>query len=428
VPRTVRRARRVEHLAPALALSCRSAPLDGPLARYAAQTVDHSAPAIFDIGLVLLLAAAAGWLARRVGLPAVVGYMAVGLAISPFTPGYVADREQIQLLADVGVVLLLFEVGIELDVVRLGREQRSLAWASPVQTALTTAVGAAALYLAGLPPLAAAILGLGVALSSGVVVVNITRSRRRTTDHPTEEALLGWSVLQDVTGVAIGAVLVGLLGAAGRPIWQVLVLLAAFGAMAAGWAFALPRVLRAIRDDHDLFLIVSVASGLVIAGLGSLVFGVPLALASFVAGLAISEGPDTGEARRRLRPFRDVFAVLFFVAVGSLIDPAVLPAGLPWLGLFLVLLVVSKSLLTYVLARIARLPVRPLQLAIGLSQVGEFSYVLAAAALAAGVIAAEVFAGMLAAIVVSIAVSTLLVRVVGDRAERPAVGEGSAIM
>ena len=139
-------------------------------------------------------------------------------------------------------------------------------------------------------------------------------------------------------------------------------------------------------------------------------FGVPLALAAFVAGLAITESPDTAEARRRLRPFRDVFAVLFFVAIGTLVDPSALGRGVPWLALLLSVIVVGKTLVTFVLARLARLPARPLQLAVGLSQVGEFSFVLASAALAADAIGPEVYAGMLGAIIVSIAISTVVVR------------------
>ena len=88
--------------------------------------METSARLVLDVGLVLLLAAAAGWAARQVGLPAIVGYLAAGLAVSPFTPGYVADRDQITFLADVGVVLLLFEVGIEVDLVRFPEESHNL--------------------------------------------------------------------------------------------------------------------------------------------------------------------------------------------------------------------------------------------------------------------------------------------------------------
>src|SRR5256884_6597417 len=110
--------------------------------------METTAPAIFEIGFVLLVAAIAGWLARRAGLPAVLGYLATGLLVSPFTPGYVADRHQLQVFADVGVVLLLFEVGIELDVAELGRERGSLFWTAPLQTVLTALAGAGA---GGLP-------------------------------------------------------------------------------------------------------------------------------------------------------------------------------------------------------------------------------------------------------------------------------------
>src|SRR5207245_6829773 len=96
------------------------------------QAVPETAPAVLEIGLLLLLAVAAGWLARRIGLPAVLGYLVVGLIVSPFTPGYVADRRQLQVLADVGVVLLLFEVGREIDRVRLLRNQTGVVRPSAV--------------------------------------------------------------------------------------------------------------------------------------------------------------------------------------------------------------------------------------------------------------------------------------------------------
>jgi len=114
--------------------------------------MEETAPAVLEIGLVLVAAAAAGWLVRRVGLPATIGYLGVGLVISPFTPGYVANREQIQLLADVGIVLLLFEVGIEVDLVRLGREQRGLFVVAPAQVLVTTATVAAVAVALGLEP------------------------------------------------------------------------------------------------------------------------------------------------------------------------------------------------------------------------------------------------------------------------------------
>src|SRR3989442_13234621 len=152
----------------------------------------------FEIGVVLLAAGLAGVASRRLGLPAVLGYLVVGLAVGPFTPGYVADRHQIQVLADFGVVLLLFEVGIELDLRALRREPLGIIVAVPAQVAFVTIAGTVAFVALGSGVLGAVTLGLAVALSSSIVVVNITRSRKRTADEITAGALLLWSVLQDV--------------------------------------------------------------------------------------------------------------------------------------------------------------------------------------------------------------------------------------
>ena len=382
--------------------------------------MESTAPAIFEIGFVLLVAAIAGWLARRAGLPAVLGYLAVGLVFSPFTPGYVADRHQLQIFADVGVVLLLFEVGIELDLAELQRERGRLFWAAPLQTILTALVSTAVGLLLKLPLAGAVLLGLCLAMSSSVVVVNITRSRRRTTDTATDHVLLGWSVLQDVLGVTLAIVaLIGLRlqatsGFAAIELALVYVILVV---IATG---LLPRLLRQLRQEHDLFLIVSVASALALAGLGARFFGIPLALAAFVSGLAIGESREASEARERLLPFRDVFAVLFFVAIGALIDPRALLSGLGWLPVLLALVVLVKVVPIYLLARFGHLPGRPRQVAIGLGQIGEFSFVLATIGVTRNVIPSDLYAAILAAVVLTIAASTLLVRVGYARpVERP---------
>jgi CPA2 family monovalent cation:H+ antiporter-2 len=324
----------------------------------------------------------------------------------------VADRHQIQLLADLGVVLLLFEVGIEVDVGRIRREQRGLLVAAPVQVLVTTGIAGAAALIGGIPPISALTLGLCVALSSSVVIVNITRSRRRTTDRATEDALLGWSVVQDVVGVAIAAILLAAVGTSNLPFETTVLGLGLFAVLTVVIAWLLPRLLRHVRDQHDTFLIVSVASGLTIAGLGAVVFHVPLALAAFVGGLAIAESPTTAEVRRRLLPFRDVLAVLFFVAIGMLLDPNQLLPGLPWLATLLALVVLAKVVVAYLLARAAVPAARPLQLAVGLGQMGEFSFVLASALVAAGTIPSELYVALVTAVAITIGVSAVVVRFV----------------
>ena len=387
--------------------------------------MEHTAPAVLELGLLLLLAALAGKLARRAGLPAVLGYLLVGVAVSPFTPGYVANREQLAVLADVGVVLLLFEVGIEINPMRLARERRRLLLLSPLQVLITWAVSGGICVALGMQPAGAAIVGLSIAMSSSVVVVNITRSRRRTTDPATDDELLGWSLIQDLVGVSSALVLFTIVGLGGRSGLAAAAGVVAFGAIAAAAAFLLPWLLKRLQAEHDLFLLVSVASGLLLAGLGSRFFGVPLALAAFIAGLAITESPVAAEARQRLLPFRDLFAVMFFVALGTVIDPRTIGGALPWLLLFIGLVIAGKVLVVWALARLGGLTGRALQLAVGLGQVGEFSYVLGALALAAGLISKEVSAGLIGAVVVSIAASSVLVRLVHRRTNVEAFKEMS---
>ena len=383
--------------------------------------MEPSAANILEIGAVLCLASTAGLAARRAGMPAIVGYLATGVVVSPFTPGYTANHDQLQTLADIGVVLLLFEVGIEIDPLRLRRERGSLLWAAPLQVALTLGAGTGAGLVLGLGLRGAMVLGLAVAMSSSVVVVNITRSRRRTTDPDTEAALLAWSVLQDVTGVVVAMGLLASLGESSRPVWATVAGILAFVALAATAAWVLPMVLRRLRSEPDLFLIVSVASGLLLAGMGARLFEVPLALAAFVSGLAVGESSEADDARRQLLPFRDIFAVMFFVTIGSLIDPRGVPGSLGWLAVVAALLVVAKVGVIHGIARAGGLAGSGgAQLAVGLGQLGEFSFVLGSIGTSAGVVPSELYTALLLGVALSIAVSATAVRLI------PARGSGSA--
>ena len=385
----------------------------------------ETAPAVMDIGLILLLAVLAGWIARRLGLPAVLGYLAVGFVVSPFTPGYVADRHQLELLADVGVVLLLFEVGIEIDPLTLGTRNRRILWAGPAQVVITALLSGAGAALLGITFTGASLVGLSIAMSSSVVVVGITRSRRATADAPTREALMSWSVLQDMSGVLISLLLLAVFGLASRPAVEAAVAIVVYLGLCVVAAWVLPRALARLHSEHDLFLLLSVGSGLAIAGIGASLFGVPLALAAFIAGLTIGESPVAAEARRRIVPFRDLFAVLFFVSLGTLLDPKAVPGALPWVVFVLIAVVAGKQLPVYVLSWAARLrDVNRLQLATGLGQVGEFSFVLATIVVARNLIPNELFTAIIVSVVLTIAVSTVAVRLVGRRrdAAAPVVG------
>jgi CPA2 family monovalent cation:H+ antiporter-2 len=373
-------------------------------------SIVETAPLVLNVGVVLTAAATMGFAARKLGLPSVIGYLLTGLLVSPFTPGFVADNNQLALLADIGVVLLLFEVGIELDLRKISREQKGLLWGVPTQIGFGLLVGTPIFLWLGIPIFGALLMSLSIAMSSSVVIVNITRSPRRATDASTEQALLGWSLIQDVVGVAVAAIILALFGSGESSLLVAIGGLLGFGAIAIAASRVLPRVLRAVRWEKDLFLIYSVSFGLVLAALGTVVFGIPMALAGFVAGLAINQSRDTEEVRKAILPFRDLFAVLFFVVIGTLIEPKELISAWPFALLVLTLMIFLKTFPTMALAKIAKMNVRPTQLGVGVSQIGEFSFVLGSLAFAQELISRSQFTGLLVAVVLSITASTILIR------------------
>ena len=379
-------------------------------------SIVETAPLVLNVGVVLTAAATMGFVARKLGLPSVIGYLVTGLIVSPFTPGFVAENNQLTLLADIGVVLLLFEVGIELDLKRISREYRALLWGVPTQMAIGMLVGTPIFLWMGIPIYGALLLSLSIAMSSSVVIVNITRSPRRVTDTHTEEALLGWSLIQDIVGVAAAAIILTLFGSSNASVFVAVGGLVLFGAVAFVASRILPIVLRAVRWDKDFFLIYSVSFGLVLASLGTVVFDIPMALAGFVAGLAINNSRDSEEVRKAILPFRDLFAVLFFVVIGTLIQPALLSNSWRFALLILGLMILVKTLPTMGLARISSLKVKPMKLGIGVSQIGEFSFVLGSLAYSQEAISVYQYTGLLMAVVLSIMASTILVRRAPKRA------------
>jgi monovalent cation:H+ antiporter-2, CPA2 family len=375
-----------------------------------ASLVVDTAPLVLDVGIVLLAAATMGFAARKVGLPAIVGYLLTGLLVSPFTPGYVASSEQISLLADIGVVLLLFEVGIEIDLRRISREQKAILWGVPAQVAIGMALGTPVFLLLDISLFGALLLSLSIAMSSSVVIVNITRSRRRKTDTYTEEALLGWAVMQDVTGVTLAAIIIAIFGKSDKSLPIALGGIVGFIVVAYIAAKLIPKILKLVRWEKDLFLIFSVAIGLSLAALGTVVFGIPMALAGFVAGLTINQSRDTDEVRKAILPFRDLFAVLFFVIIGSLIEPSQFSKAVPFSLLIIAIVIFAKSIPVVLLAKIGKLKANSFQMGAGVGQVGEFSFVLGSIAYSQGAIDRAQFVGVLLSVVVTIIASVLLVR------------------
>ena len=373
-------------------------------------SVIETAPLVLNVGVVLTAAATMGFLARKIGLPSVIGYLVTGLLVSPFTPGFIAENNQLALLADIGVVLLLFEVGIELDLKRISREQKTLLWGVPTQLIFGLLIGTPIFVWFGISLFGSLILALSIAMSSSVVIVNITRSPRRSTNSITEEALLGWSLVQDLVGVALAALILTIFGTSETSFVMAIGGLLGFAALSVIASKILPVILKSVRWEKDLFLIYSVSFGLVLAALGTVVFDIPMALAGFIAGLTINQSQDTDEVRKAILPFRDLFAVLFFVVVGTLIQPSLLSEAWPFALLILVMMVLVKSLPTVLIAKLGKMKATPFHLGVGVSQIGEFSFVIGSVAYSQNAITLIQYTGLLLAVVVSITASTILVR------------------
>jgi CPA2 family monovalent cation:H+ antiporter-2 len=370
----------------------------------------NNAPLIFDLALVLLLAVLMGLISRRIGLPAIIGYLFAGLIVSPFTPGYVASSEQLSLLADIGVAILLFEVGIEIEFRKISKQQKQITWAAPIQVLIGLSGAFIVYQFTDISFAGSMLIAIAVALSSSVVIVNITRSKKRTTNKETENSLLIWSVIQDVFGLLIAGVVIAIYTDTSNNPAVSIANLAIYIVIALFYGKAIHFVLDYVKKEKDLFLIFSFGSGLALAGLGSIAFNIPIALAAFVAGVAINRTEDTEELRRLLLPFRDIFAVLFFVVIGTLIIPDQFINALPFLLLLLVLLFGFKTLPIYLMAKLSKIKARPLQLSIGLSQMGEFSFVLGSIVYAKGEINRAEFSALLIMLMISIAFATVFVR------------------
>jgi CPA2 family monovalent cation:H+ antiporter-2 len=373
-------------------------------------SIVETAPLVLNVGVVLTAAATMGFLARRIGLPSVIGYLATGLLVSPFTPGFVAENNQLALLADIGVVLLLFEVGIELDLKKISKEQKTLLWGVPTQMIFGVLIGTPIFYWLGISLFGSLMLALSIAMSSSVVIVNMTRSPRRATNSMTEETLLGWSLVQDLVGVSLAALILTIFGTSETPFIMAIGGLIGFAALSVVASKILPVILKSVRWEKDLFLIYSVSFGLVLAALGTVVFDIPMALAGFIAGLTINQSQDTDEVRKAILPFRDLFAVLFFVVIGTLIQPSLLSQAWPFALLVLVMMVLLKSLPTILIAKLGKMNATPFHLGVGVSQIGEFSFVLGSVAYSQSAITLIQYTGLLLAVVLSITASTILVR------------------
>ena len=369
---------------------------------------------LVTLALALIAATIGAAIAVRLGQSAILGYVVAGILIGPYTAGPVAQSETVAALADVGLVFLLFAVGLELSLRDLLRVGRIAFIGGSLQVAGMLAAGYAVGVALGFAPLEALFFGAFVSQSSSTVVAKILDERGEL-DSAHGLISLGWATLQDLSTIVL-VVLLGALAQQGELASDVglavgkavlfLAILLPLGLRVLPWLFE--RI--ALLHSREVFVLSVVAVALGTAFL-SQQFGLSLALGAFVAGLLISDSDISHQVAGELAPLRDVFAGLFFVSIGMLFDPAFAVAAAGLVVIAVLLIVAGKGALIAALAALLGVPGRTAILAgVTLAQAGEFSFLLARLGVETDAVGSEMFSLMLAGAVVSIAVSPSLAR------------------
>ncbi len=371
----------------------------------------------------LVAACCGGLLAASLRLPLITGYLLAGVAIGPFTPGFTADPAVAGQLADLGIVLLMFGVGMHFSLSDLLRVRAVAVPGALAQIAITTMLGWLLTRWWGWPAGGGLVFGLALSIASTVVVLR-TLSERGLLDSVHGHIATGWLIVEDLFTVVVLVLLPavsGLLGgsapdqgSAATALLLALVKAAAFALLMlyAGTRLAPWLVTLAARSgSRELFTLSVLALALGVAGAAAALFGVSLALGAFLAGIVLAESDLSYQAAAETTPFRDAFAVVFFVSVGMLFDPAVLIEAPLHVVAVLALILGAKAtgavLTVLVLGQPARTAVT---LGLSIAQVGEFSFILTGVGVSLTLLPAEARNLVLAGALASITLNAALLR------------------
>ena len=369
--------------------------------------MSHEFHLLANVAVAVVVALCGGLLAHRLRQPAIVGYLLAGVAIGPFTPGFIGDREQIAALAEVGVIFLMFALGIEFSLAELARMRHVALLGTALQVALTLGAGLGLGAVLGWPAGEALFFGGVIAISSTMVILKVLLERGEVASHH-GRVLLSMLIVQDLAVVLLVVLLPRLAAGGGVDVPDLLLTVGkALGFVVATLALGarvVPVLLARVErlGSPELFLLAAVALALGTASVSALL-GLSPALGAFLGGLLLTETEFDHRVVAEVVPMRNLFATLFFVSIGMLIDPAFVLANLPAVLGLAAFIAVAKA----VLAGLAVLPFRlgartTAFTALGLLQIGEFSYVLAQAGRAAGVVSAELHSLILTSSVVTI--------------------------
>jgi monovalent cation:H+ antiporter-2, CPA2 family len=379
-----------------------------------------------DAGIVLTLAgslAAAlvfGYITQRLRLSPIVGYLIAGLAIGPHTPGFIADPHVAEQFADIGVILLMFGVGLQFHVEELLEVRRIAIPGAIVQSGIATIVGALSAYGFGWTWPAAIVFGLSLSLASTVVLVRVLSDRRQLHTEAGHIAV-GWLVVQDILAVLVLVLLPALKdgsspGALAMSIVFAIVKVAALTAIAVLLGRrAIPAILDRIAAtrSRELFTLAVLALAIGLAVGSAAVFGVSIALGAFLAGMVVGSSDYSLRAATDALPMRDAFAVLFFVSVGMLLRPSVLLDAPAFTLTALAIVLILNPLTAAVVARLMQYPGRTVAaVAMSLGQIGEFSFILVTLGRSLAIVPADATDIVVATAIISITINPLAFRAI----------------
>ena len=392
-----------------------------------------------NIDLILMLAAGFagalifGYITHRLRLSPIVGYLLAGVLIGPQTPGFDADPEMAEQLAEVGVILLMFGVGLHFDLKDLLAVRRVAVPGAVLQSAFATALGAWAAHAFGWSWTAAFVFGLCLSVASTVVLIRVLSDNNQLHTQ-TGHIAVGWLIVEDVFTVIVLVLLPAMFGgaAAGHEMgaaaaateaagpnlgWALLVTIAKVAVLGAilftVGARLIPRLLQRVSEtkSRELFTLSVLAIALGIAVGSTVGFGVSMALGAFLAGMIVGRSDYSSRAAADALPLRDAFAVLFFVSIGMLFDPRALWEAPALAAMAFAVVVIGKPLIAAVVTRVMGYGLAvTLPVAVALSQVGEFSFILARAGQDLGVLPPEAGNVIIAVAIGSIVLNPLLYR------------------
>ena len=376
---------------------------------------------ISTIAVSLAYALLGGFIASRLRLSPIVGYLLAGIAVGPFTPGFAADAHLAEQLAEIGVVFLMFGVGMHFSLRELLAVWRIAVLGAILQMAATTALGAALAISWGWSVGAAVVFGIALSIASTVVLLRALDARGSLRAEAGEIAV-GWLVVEDLAMVLAMVLLPPLISArpdAAALAWDLALTLAKVAIFVALMLVVGARVLPWLLDQvertgsRELFTLSVVAAALGIGFGATEFFGVSYALGAFLAGTVIAESDHSHRAALDSQPLQDAFAVLFFVGVGMLFDPVILTAEPLKLLAVLAVIMAGKALVAVLIVLVFRYPLATaLSIGASIAQIGEFSFVIAALGLTSGLLPEEGHSLIFAGALISITLNPLLFRLV----------------